>query len=251
MRHGPSRRLERVSGGWERRNRLGSWVRERSRGVRRAGGVLRASYFDAVILRSGQNERTRVGVTQISGSAPTDDTGGRRTRGYPFGCRLLGVAGAVGAEAERVMRPLILLGLLVAACCESRHAAPTLASRTSNLAPPSANSDTTPQLGGLSHPNSQVALAGEALVEENTDYTVAGTGLRVRLHDATRANLPEGHAWRGGLSVCDGAECTELHLGGPYVEPVTWHGYRFELLFVIPTSLRITRIADHDGPTTP
>jgi hypothetical protein len=170
---------------------------------------------------------------------------------YPFGCRLLGRR-ATGAEAERAMRTLIILAVLVPGGCESRHTkAPTPASQTSNVAPPGATSNTTTQAGAMSHPRSQITLAEDAPVEENTDYTVASTGLRVRLHDATRSNLPQGHAWRGGLSVCDGADCTELHLGGPDVQPVTWHGYRFELTFVIPTSLRITRVQGNHGATTP
>ena len=95
-------------------------------------------------------------------------------------------------------------------------------------------------LAGCAHAP-QMPLATDAPIEPNMDYGVTGTSLRVRLHDASRVNLPEGHAWRAGLSVCSGADCTELSVGGPDFEPPTWRDYRFELLFVSPTSLRVTR----------
>ena len=79
-------------------------------------------------------------------------------------------------------------------------------------------------------------------VFEDRDYVVDGTELRVRLHATQRANLPEGgHAWGGSLMVCDGDDCRELSLSGPSKPPVEWDGFGFELLFVDPTSLRVSR----------
>jgi hypothetical protein len=82
----------------------------------------------------------------------------------------------------------------------------------------------------------------EMPVQPGKEYPVAGSKLRFHLHDESRANLQAGHAWRGALTVCDGAVCTELPVGGPDLDPGEWHGYRFELVFVDPTSVRVTRL---------
>jgi len=86
------------------------------------------------------------------------------------------------------------------------------------------------------------APSAEMPVQPGKEYPVAGSKLRFRLHDESRVNLPTGHAWRGTLTVCDGAACTELPVGGPDLDPSEWQGYRFELVFVEPTSVRVTRL---------
>jgi hypothetical protein len=78
-------------------------------------------------------------------------------------------------------------------------------------------------------------------LSEDTDYALVGTSLVVRIDRASRANLVGGgHAWGARVTVTDGRERIELDLVGPDQGGKTWHGYGFELLFVTPTSLRVT-----------
>ncbi len=89
----------------------------------------------------------------------------------------------------------------------------------------------------------QVPLGPTGTIEENKVYSVDGTALRFMVKNTMRATpISGGHVWSGLLTVCDGATtCTELNLSGPDQPPGEWHGFKFVLAFVVPTSLTIAR----------
>lgn len=84
---------------------------------------------------------------------------------------------------------------------------------------------------------------GASGIEDNKVYAVDGTTLRFMLKNSMRATpISGGHVWSGQLTVCDGpTACTELNLSGPDQPPGEWHGFKFLLGFVMPTTLTITR----------
>jgi hypothetical protein len=88
-----------------------------------------------------------------------------------------------------------------------------------------------------------VPLGATGTIEDNKVYSVDGTPLRFMVKDAMRMTpISGGHVWRGLLTVCDApATCTELNLSGPDQPPGEWHGFKFTLVFVVPTSLTIAR----------
>lgn len=88
-----------------------------------------------------------------------------------------------------------------------------------------------------------VPLGPSGTIEDNKVYSVDGTTLRFMLKSSMRATpISGGHVWSGLLTVCDGATtCTDLNLSGPDQPPGEWHGFKFLLTFVVPTSLTITR----------
>ena len=88
-----------------------------------------------------------------------------------------------------------------------------------------------------------VPLGPSGNIDENKVYSVDGTTLRFMLKNGMRATPISGvHVWSGQLTVCDGpTACTELALTGPDQPPGEWHGFKFLLAFVVPTSLTITR----------
>jgi len=92
-----------------------------------------------------------------------------------------------------------------------------------------------------------VPLGNSGTIEDNKVYSVDGTNLRFMLKNSMRATpISGGHVWSGLLTVCDGpavtsSACTELNLSGPDQPPGEWHGFKFLLTFVVPTSLQITR----------
>ena len=89
----------------------------------------------------------------------------------------------------------------------------------------------------------RVPLGPTGTIEENKVYSVDGTSLRFLVKNTMRVTpISGGHVWSGVVTVCDGpATCADLALSGPDQPPGEWHGFKFLLAFVTPTSLSITR----------
>ena len=140
-----------------------------------------------------------------------------------------------------IVRRAGLFVFLIACHSEKPTVASDTPAPTTTLASASASATASgPTLGPAT---GHVPFGPTGNIEENKVYSVDGTTLRIMLKNAMRATPSngEGHVWSGMLTVCDGAACTELGLSGPDRPPGEWHGYKFALTFVVPTTLEISR----------